>query len=219
MVEIALPLSPSEHKFWDTKNRVLFATVTALDATDFAVTRANLRSGGRELNPITCFFGGSTAGLAVNFAGETAGVIGISGIDPQVIDAGWTQDSPAHLPKISLSTPTTKRSGIVAVIPLPPRRTLTANEATVSSEAEGRVSRVSADLGTMTLLADSFVQPNGLAFSVDEGVLYVIDSRRGQIRAFDVLPNGLLAKQTDRLFADLNGSEPGNPDRRRRFLP
>jgi gluconolactonase len=56
------------------------------------------------------------------------------------------------------------------------------------------------------------VQPNGLAFSVDEGVLYVIDSRRGQIRAFDVLPNGLLAKQTDRLFADLNGSEPGNPD-------
>jgi hypothetical protein len=78
VVEIALPLSRSEHKFWDTKNRILFATVTALDATDFAVTRANLRSGGRELNPITCFFAGSTTGLAVNFAGETAGVIGIS---------------------------------------------------------------------------------------------------------------------------------------------
>ena len=33
-----------------------------------------------------------------------AGVIGIRGIYPQVIDAGWVQDSPAHLPKMSLST-------------------------------------------------------------------------------------------------------------------
>jgi hypothetical protein len=32
------------------------------------------------------------------------------------------------------------------------------------------------------------------------------------IRAFDVLPNGLLAKQTDRVFADLRGSEPGVAD-------
>jgi gluconolactonase len=74
------------------------------------------------------------------------------------------------------------------------------------------VFRVSADLGTMTLLVDNFVQPNGLAFSPDESVLYIIDSRHNQIRAFDVLPNGVLAKQTDRLFADLRGSEPGNAD-------
>jgi sugar lactone lactonase YvrE len=78
------------------------------------------------------------------------------------------------------------------------------------------VYRVSADLGTMTLLMDSLtdriVRPNGLAFSPDESVLYIIDSRRGQIRAFDVLPNGTLAKQTDRVFADLRGSEPGGPD-------
>jgi hypothetical protein len=58
-----------------------------------------------------------------------AGVIGISGIDPQVIEAGWMQDSPTRLPKMSLSTPTTKRSGIVAAIPLPPPRALTAGEA------------------------------------------------------------------------------------------
>jgi gluconolactonase len=38
------------------------------------------------------------------------------------------------------------------------------------------------------------------------------DSRRGHIRAFDVLPNGPLAKQTDRVFADLRGSKPGGPD-------
>jgi gluconolactonase len=56
------------------------------------------------------------------------------------------------------------------------------------------------------------VQPNGLAFSSDERVLYVIDSRRRQIRAFDMLPNGTVARQTERLFADLGGPEPGGPD-------
>ena len=76
----------------------------------------------------------------------------------------------------------------------------------------GGVYRVTADLGSMTLLIDHFVQPNGLAFSPDESVLYVVDSRRRQIRAFDVLPNGTLARQTERLYADLSGPEPGGPD-------
>ena len=48
------------------------------------------------------------------------------------------------------------------------------------------VYRVTPDLGTMTLLVDDFVLPNGLAFSPDESVLYINDSRRGHIRAFDV---------------------------------
>ena len=74
------------------------------------------------------------------------------------------------------------------------------------------VYRVTPDLGTMTLLINHFVNPNGLAFSPDESVLYIVDSRRRGIWAFDVLPNGLLAKQTERLFADLGGSAPGNPD-------
>jgi len=74
------------------------------------------------------------------------------------------------------------------------------------------VYRVSSDLGIMTLLANDFVFPNGLAFSPDESVLYITDFRRGIIRAFDVAPNGTLAKQTDRIFADLRGSEPGGPD-------
>jgi len=56
------------------------------------------------------------------------------------------------------------------------------------------------------------VIPNGLAFSPDESVLYINDSRRGHIRAFDLMPNGTLAKQTDRIFADLRGDEPGVPD-------
>jgi gluconolactonase len=74
------------------------------------------------------------------------------------------------------------------------------------------VYRVTPDLGQMTLLIDDFVTPNGLAFSPDESVLYINDSRRGHIRAFDLLPNGLLAKQTDRVFVDLRGPESGNPD-------
>ena len=67
-----------EHKFWDRENRLLFAASAGFSAADFAVTRANLQSGGRDLNPVVRFFGPSTAGLAVNFAGETVGVIGVS---------------------------------------------------------------------------------------------------------------------------------------------
>src|SRR5262245_26687947 len=74
------------------------------------------------------------------------------------------------------------------------------------------VYRVSADLGTLTLLMDNFIVPNGIAFSADEKLLYVNDSRRGHIRSFELLPNGLLAKQTDTVFADLRGAEPGVPD-------
>jgi gluconolactonase len=74
------------------------------------------------------------------------------------------------------------------------------------------VYRVSPDLGTMTLLVEDFLLPNGLAFSPDESVLYVNDSRRRHIRAFDVAANGTLARQTDRVFADLGGAEPGGPD-------
>lgn len=72
-----LPEVPN-HRFWDKQNQLLFATVAALSAADFAVTRANLQNGGKELNPLTRLFSGSTAGLAVNFAGETAGIVGIS---------------------------------------------------------------------------------------------------------------------------------------------
>src|SRR5712672_3384288 len=74
------------------------------------------------------------------------------------------------------------------------------------------VYRVTPDLGTMSLLIGDFIVPNGLAFSPDESVLYINDTRRGHIRAFDLLPNGTLAKQTDRVFVDLRGTEPGVPD-------
>ena len=74
------------------------------------------------------------------------------------------------------------------------------------------VYRVSPDLGTLTLLAADFTLPNGLAFSPDESILYVNDSRRRHIRAFEVLPTGGLSLASDRVFADLGGARPGVPD-------
>jgi gluconolactonase len=74
------------------------------------------------------------------------------------------------------------------------------------------VYRVTPDLGTLSLLSDDFVLPNGLAFSPDETLLYINDTRRAHIRAFELLPSGMLAKHTDRVFADLSGPEPGVPD-------
>jgi gluconolactonase len=74
------------------------------------------------------------------------------------------------------------------------------------------VYRLTPDLGTLSLLVDDFALPNGLAFSPDEAVLYINDTRCGHIRAFDMMPNGMLAKASDRVFVDLRGSEPGVPD-------
>lgn len=78
LVIVAPSAVPREHTFWDKKNRALFAAATALNFDDFAVTRSNLQNGGKELNPMARVFGGSTPGLAANFASQTAGVIGLS---------------------------------------------------------------------------------------------------------------------------------------------
>src|SRR5262245_9458311 len=61
------------------------------------------------------------------------------------------------------------------------------------------VYRVSPDLATLTLLANDFVFPNGIAFSPDEKLLYINDLRRGHIRVFELAPNDTLAKHTDRI--------------------
>jgi hypothetical protein len=78
MIATPSPTPETSHKFWDKPNHILFVAAAASNAADFAVTRANLRSGGRELNPIVRTFGRSSAGLAINFAGETAGAISLS---------------------------------------------------------------------------------------------------------------------------------------------
>ncbi len=78
VIASAPPRMETSHKFWDKPNQILFVAAAASNAADFAVTRANLQSGGRELNPIVRTFGRSSAGLAINFAGETAGAISLS---------------------------------------------------------------------------------------------------------------------------------------------
>ena len=64
--------------------------------------------------------------------------------------------------------------------------------------------------GTMKLLVDDFDRPNGLAFSPDEKTLYIDDTTRRQIRAFDVSPDGSLAN--GRLFAQMESDMEGGPD-------
>jgi gluconolactonase len=71
---------------------------------------------------------------------------------------------------------------------------------------------VSPDLGTMSLVVPDMTRPNGLAFSPDESILYVADSRRRHIRAYDMQPNGTTFLDTSRLLIDLRGAEPGTPD-------
>jgi gluconolactonase len=60
------------------------------------------------------------------------------------------------------------------------------------------------------LLAGDFAQPNGLCFSRDEKTLFVNDTERQHIRAFDVQPDGTL--RGGRVWAETTGEEPGAPD-------
>jgi sugar lactone lactonase YvrE len=71
------------------------------------------------------------------------------------------------------------------------------------------VYRIAPD-GDLTLLVDDFIKPNGLAFSPDEKVLYIGDTDRRHVRAFDVQPDGTLAN--DRIFADLSAEKQYGPD-------
>ncbi|NLF01815.1 MAG: SMP-30/gluconolactonase/LRE family protein [Anaerolineales bacterium] len=64
--------------------------------------------------------------------------------------------------------------------------------------------------GALQLLADDFERPNGLAFSPDERTLYIDDSARRHVRAFDLLPDGTLTNS--RILADMDHPQPGSPD-------
>jgi len=64
--------------------------------------------------------------------------------------------------------------------------------------------------GEVHLAIPDCVYPNGLAFSTDEKLLYVNDTRLGIIRAFDVAKDGSVGP--GRLFHKLAGNEPGVAD-------
>jgi gluconolactonase len=54
------------------------------------------------------------------------------------------------------------------------------------------VYRVEPGTGSVRVVADDFVRPNGLAFSLDERRLYVSDTRANHLRVFDVADDGAL---------------------------
>jgi gluconolactonase len=72
------------------------------------------------------------------------------------------------------------------------------------------VFRIAADGQSIQPVMDDFETPNGLAFSPDESLLYVNDTRKRHIRAFDVQTDGSL--RNGRVFYVDRGTDPGNPD-------
>ena len=72
------------------------------------------------------------------------------------------------------------------------------------------VYRIDEDGGNLTLLADDFVQPNGLCFSLDGRKIYINDSERLHIRLFDLSDAGDLSN--GRVFAETTGEGLGSPD-------
>ena len=71
------------------------------------------------------------------------------------------------------------------------------------------VYRIAPD-GQLHLLANDFDRPNGLAFSLDEKILYVDDIARRHIRAFDVNTDGSI--HNSRIFIDMALPARGSPD-------
>jgi len=75
------------------------------------------------------------------------------------------------------------------------------------------VYRLSADLKSLELLVlDEFEKPNGLALSPDERTLYVCDTGKYHVRAFDLDPAGTLDRASSRVFATMDPGIPGGPD-------
>ena len=71
------------------------------------------------------------------------------------------------------------------------------------------VYRLSPNGETLTLLVDDFDRPNGICFSPDESILYINDTERMHVRAFDVQPDGTITN--DRIFGEEEGDN-GKPD-------
>jgi gluconolactonase len=66
--------------------------------------------------------------------------------------------------------------------------------------------------GVLTLLADDFEKPNGLAFAPDERTLYVCDTGRYHVRALEIAADGQGIEGIGRVVCELDPEEPGGPD-------
>jgi len=77
------------------------------------------------------------------------------------------------------------------------------------AEVQG-VYRLSPDAAEVTLVTGAIGYPNGLAFSPDEKLLYVNDTRVNKLYVHDVRPDGSLGETRE--WCQLQGSEPGGAD-------
>jgi len=75
------------------------------------------------------------------------------------------------------------------------------------------VYRLEPETGELTLLVEDFDKPNGLCFSLDESVLFINDTCRQHIRAFDVQDDGSICNS--RIWASTDGELPGVADGRK----
>jgi gluconolactonase len=66
--------------------------------------------------------------------------------------------------------------------------------------------------GSLRPVVDDFEKPNGLAFSPDERTLYVCDTAKYHVRAFDIAADGSLDLASGRVFAAQDPAEKGGPD-------
>jgi gluconolactonase len=93
----------------------------------------------------------------------------------------------------------------------PPFGLLSAYEGTLAeSEVPACVYRIDPATGVAQIVADDLAGPNGLCFSPDESLLYIVESRgepNRKIRVFDVQDGTRLAN--NRIFVDAG---PGTPD-------
>ncbi len=78
------------------------------------------------------------------------------------------------------------------------------------------VYRVSPDLSRINLVARDFSMPNGLAFAPDEQTLYINDTNRMHVRAFEVdswsVAGARLDLDSDRVVCTMPADRPGHPD-------
>jgi gluconolactonase len=72
------------------------------------------------------------------------------------------------------------------------------------------VMRLAPDGSEVQCIIEDCMSPNGIAFSPDESLLYVNESRANLIRVFDVRSDGTVG--AGRLFHKLEGNEPGVAD-------
>ena len=64
--------------------------------------------------------------------------------------------------------------------------------------------------GSITLLRDDMDRPNGLAFTSNESILYIADSRKRHVLAYPV--NSDLSLGEPSVFVDMDVTQTGNPD-------